>query len=175
MRQRHFKTSCKNMERARIFSQSKPAPLNESYLIYARANAAVYYCRFQKPIQPSCSHPTSSHLRYIPFPPFLYHISHQPNPPKLHPKQLLQLPHRILRALNTMPHGPLILKNLIIVAAFVRLVAEEVNRRVLDAADFFFFGEVLQAVGFVPAGGEDVEGDLAADGVAMGEGLVWSG
>ncbi len=74
-----------------------------------------------------------------------------------------------------MPHGPLILKNLIIVAAFVRLVAEEVNRRVLDAADFFFFGEVLQAVGFVPAGGEDVEGDLAADGVAMGEGLVWSG
>jgi len=74
-----------------------------------------------------------------------------------------------------MPHGPLILMNLIIIAAFVRLVAEEVNRRVLDTADFFFFVEVLQAVGFVPAGGEDVEGDLAADGVAMGEGLVWSG
>jgi hypothetical protein len=74
-----------------------------------------------------------------------------------------------------MPHGPLILKNLIIVAALVRLVTKKVDRRVIDAADFFFFGEVLQAVGFVPAGGENVEGYLAADGVAMGEGLVWSG
>lgn len=66
-----------------------------------------------------------------------------------------------------MSHGPLVLVNLIVVAAFVRLVAEEVNRRVIDAADFFFFGEVLQAVCFVPPGGEDVERDLAADGVAM--------
>jgi len=43
-----------------------------------------------------------------------------------------------------MPHGPLILKNLIIVAALVRLVTKKVDRRVIDAADFFFFGEVLQ-------------------------------
>lgn len=63
-----------------------------------------------------------------------------------------------------------ILKDLIIVAALVCLVAKEVNLRVLDARDIFLVGQVLQAVGLVPAGGEDVEGDLSADGVSDWEG-----
>ena len=67
-----------------------------------------------------------------------------------------------------MPHRPPILINLIIIPTLVRLVPEKVDRRVLDTANAFFFFKVLQAVGFVPAGGEDVEGDLAADGVAVG-------
>ena len=86
----------------------------------------------------------------------------------LDPKHLLQLPHRIFRTLHAMPDRPLIRVNFIIVAALVRHIAEEVDRRVLDTADVFFLGEVLQAVGLVPAGGKDVKGDFAADGVAEG-------
>lgn len=59
-----------------------------------------------------------------------------------------------------------ILKDLVIVAALICLVAKEVDRRVLDARDIFLVGQVLQAVGLVPAGGKDVEGDLSADGVS---------
>jgi hypothetical protein len=64
-------------------------------------------------------------------------------------------------------HGARVLKNLVIVAAFVRLVAEEVDGAVLDAADLLLGFHVLQAVRLVPARGEDVEGDLAADGVTV--------
>ena len=63
-----------------------------------------------------------------------------------------------------MPHRPTILIDLIIIAPLIRLIPKEMNSRILDAANLFFFGQVLQAVGLVPAGGEDVEGDLAADG-----------
>lgn len=63
-----------------------------------------------------------------------------------------------------MSKGPRILVDLVVVAAFEGLVAEEVDRGVGDAVGFLgFVFEVLEAVGFVPAGGEDVEGDLAAD------------
>lgn len=63
--------------------------------------------------------------------------------------------------------GPIILVNLVVVAAFVGLVAEEVNGRVLDARNVLLRCQVLEAVGFVPAGREDVEGDLPADGEAV--------
>ena len=63
-----------------------------------------------------------------------------------------------------MPHRPTILIDLIIISPLIRLVPKEMNSRVLDPANLFFFFEMLQAVGLVPAGGEDVEGDLAADG-----------
>lgn len=57
-----------------------------------------------------------------------------------------------------------ILENLVVVSAFHGLVAEEVYGSVIYSAGFLgFFFEVLEAVGFVPAGREDVEGDLAAD------------
>ena len=58
---------------------------------------------------------------------------------------------------------PLILINLPVIAPFVRLVAEEMYRLVLDPGQVLLGFEMLQAVGFVPAGGEDIEGDLAAD------------
>lgn len=75
-----------------------------------------------------------------------------------------------------MSHRPLILINLIIIPPLIRLIPEEMNSRILDPADFFFFCQVLQAVGLVPAGGEDVEGDLAADGETVGgEGVVSGG
>jgi len=67
-----------------------------------------------------------------------------------------------------MADGTRVLVDLVVVTAFVGLVTEEVDRGVGDAARFFGVGlKVLQAVGFVPAGGEDVEGDLAADRVAV--------
>ena len=61
-----------------------------------------------------------------------------------------------------------ILKDFVVVAAFVCLVAEEVNFRVFGAGNFFLLGYVLQAVGFVPAGREYVERDLSTDGVSDG-------
>ena len=61
-----------------------------------------------------------------------------------------------------------ILEDLIVVAALVRLVAEEMNFRVFDAGDFFLLGQVLQAVGLVPAGREDIKGNLSPDGVSDG-------
>lgn len=55
--------------------------------------------------------------------------------------------------------------DLVVVAALKGLVAEEVDLGVLDAAGpLGVVLEVLEAVRLVPAGGEDVEGDLAADG-----------
>lgn len=66
-----------------------------------------------------------------------------------------------------MPNRPLVLVDLVVVAALVRLVAEEVDGLEVDAVGQVLVGfDVLQAVRLVPAGGEDVEGDLAADGVA---------
>lgn len=66
-----------------------------------------------------------------------------------------------------MTRRALILIDLEIVPPLGGLVAEEMHGGVVDAGDVFFRGQVLQAVGFVPAGGEDVEGDLPADGVAV--------
>jgi hypothetical protein len=63
--------------------------------------------------------------------------------------------------------GARVLEDLVVVAALVGLVAEEVDGAVLDAADLLLGFDVLQAVGLVPASGEDVKGDLAADGVAV--------
>jgi len=61
------------------------------------------------------------------------------------------------------PHRPSILINLIIVAAFVRLVSKEMNSRVVNPTDFLLCFEMLQAVCLVPSGGEDVEGDLTTN------------
>ena len=66
-----------------------------------------------------------------------------------------------------MTHRPTILIDLIIIAPLIRLIAKEMNSRVIDAGNLFFVFEMLEAVGFVPAGGEDVEGDLAAYGEAV--------
>ena len=68
-----------------------------------------------------------------------------------------------------MADGAGVAVDLVVVAAGEGLVAEEVDRLILDAAGELGLGlEVPEAVGLVPAGGEDVEGDLAADGEAGG-------
>jgi hypothetical protein len=66
-----------------------------------------------------------------------------------------------------MSHRALVSEDLVVVAALHRLVAEEVDRGVLDASRLLgLVLQVLQAVRLVPAGREDVEGYLAADGEA---------
>lgn len=65
-----------------------------------------------------------------------------------------------------MANGAGIAINLPVVSAFEGLVAEEVDVLVLDAAGFLgLFRKVSETVGLVPAGGEDVERDLASNGV----------
>lgn len=69
-----------------------------------------------------------------------------------------------------MANGPGVRVNLPVVAALKRLVAKEVDILVRDATGLLGLGlEVLEAVRLVPAGGEDVEGDLPADGVGQVE------
>lgn len=66
-----------------------------------------------------------------------------------------------------MANGAGVVVNLPVVAANGRLVAKEVNVLVGNAAFLLgFVFEVLQAVSLVPAGGEDVKRDLAANGEA---------
>lgn len=91
-------------------------------------------------------------------------------PAALHIKQLLELGSSVLGGGDRVTNGPSILIDLPIVAALVGLVAKEVDRGVLNTTGLFGLGlEVLQAVGLVPAGGEDVEGDLAADAEGQAE------
>ncbi len=103
------------------------------------------------------------------FPVFLFlERTHSPSSPP-HPlklKKLLQHLHRLFRVLHRMSRRARILENLIIVTAFVCLVAEEVNGRVIDAREVFLVGQMLQAICLVPAFGKHVEGDLSADGVS---------
>ncbi len=70
-----------------------------------------------------------------------------------------------------MPHRPLILKNLPIIAPLIRLIPEKMHRRKVHLAPgALLLGlDVLQAVRLVPAGREDVEGDLPADGIGEAE------
>ena len=63
--------------------------------------------------------------------------------PSLHIEDFLQLLHRILRALHRMPCCPFILVDLPVVAALVRLVAEEVYRSVLDPGQVLLGLEML--------------------------------
>lgn len=83
-------------------------------------------------------------------------------------KELLELLHRVLGPRHRVSDRPGVLVDFEVVPALERLVAEEVDRRVGYPSRLLGLGlEVLQAVGLVPAGGEDVEGDLTADGEAV--------
>lgn len=63
-----------------------------------------------------------------------------------------------------MSNSPGVLVDLEIIAALERLITEEVHRGISNTARLLGLAlQVLQAVRLVPAGGEDVEGDLAAD------------
>lgn len=83
-------------------------------------------------------------------------------------KKLHELSSAVLGVGDCMTGGSRVLEDFVVVSAFVGFVAEEVDGGVGDSIGLFGFGfEVVEAVGFVPAGGEDVEGDLAADRVAV--------
>lgn len=64
-----------------------------------------------------------------------------------------------------MSDGSGVFVDFIIVASHKSLVTEEVDGLVFDARNALLGLDVLQTVSLVPAGGEDVKGDLAADGV----------
>lgn len=86
-------------------------------------------------------------------------------------EELPELLHRVLGPRNRVSDRPGVLVDLVVVAALERLVAKEVDRRVGYPSRLLgLVLEVLQAVGLVPAGGKDVEGDLAADGEAAWRG-----
>lgn len=82
-------------------------------------------------------------------------------------KSLLQLLHGVLWTINRVTDSAGVRKDLIIVAAGEALVAEKVDCLVLNAGNVLLGLDVLQAVSLVPTSGEDIEGDLAADGVAV--------
>lgn len=87
--------------------------------------------------------------------------------PPLQVENLLDDLHGVLGALDRVANGAGVSVNLVVVAADGRLVAKEVDVLVADAALLLGLGlEVLEAVCLVPAGGEDVKGDLAANGEA---------
>lgn len=67
----------------------------------------------------------------------------------------------------------LILVNLIVISPLVCLVAEEVNGCVLYSRQILLRFQVLQAVCFIPSGGEDVKGYLSADRVATDDLVCW--
>lgn len=79
-------------------------------------------------------------------------------------EQFLHLLKCVLGVLDRVPDCPGILVELVVVAALVCLVAEEMDCLVVDSVWFLGFGlEMREAVSLVPAVGEDVEGDLTAD------------
>jgi len=83
-------------------------------------------------------------------------------------EQLFQLRHRVFGVFHSVPNGSRIFEYFEIVAALECLVAEEVDGCVVDAARHILFVlDVLQAVSFIPALRENIEGDLTADRVAI--------
>lgn len=99
----------------------------------------------------------------------LYERSKKRRKEHLDIEEFFQDAHGILGALDSVANGPGVVENLPVVAALKGLVAEKVDVLVGDAVGLLgLVLEVLQAVGLVPAVGEDVEGDLAADGEASG-------
>ena len=93
----------------------------------------------------------------------------------LRKEQLLQLPQRIIRILDRMPHCPLILINLPIIAPLIRLIPKEMYRRKVDTiVQLLIRLDMAQAIRLVPARGKHIEGDLPADGIResdVGKGL----
>lgn len=63
----------------------------------------------------------------------------------------------------------------VVVATSKRFVAEKVDSLVLDTRDVLLGLDVLQAVGLVPAGRENVKRDLAPNRVTMRESEVRKG
>jgi hypothetical protein len=88
----------------------------------------------------------------------VYHSS-----PHLKIKDLLKLLHSIIGIHNRVADCAGILINLVVVTSDETLVAEEVDVLVIGAGELLLSRDVLQGIGLVPALGEDIERDLAAN------------
>lgn len=101
------------------------------------------------------------------------HSSYLESRSKSQVKQPLQLLNRIVRIRDSVSNRPRVFKDLVVIATRTGLVTKEVDCLVRDAARLLgILLQMAQAVGLVPAVGEDVEGDLAANGKAMSSLLV---
>jgi hypothetical protein len=80
---------------------------------------------------------------------------------------LLEDADGVLGSLDRVACDAGVVVDLVVVAALEGLVAEEMDGGVLDSAGLLCVVlEVLKAVGLVPASGEDIKRDLAANGVS---------
>ena len=84
-------------------------------------------------------------------------------------KELLQLLHGVFWALDGMADGSGIVIDFPVISTLECFVPEKVDVLVVNTGESLgrvSFGlDVLQAVGLVPSGGEDIKGNLAADGI----------
>lgn len=98
---------------------------------------------------------------------FVIDHSYQQETFRLQVKELLDDAHSISRAVNSVANSSGVGEDFVVVATRVGLVTKEVDVLVFDAAVLGVFFKVAEAVGLVPASGEDVEGDLTANGEAI--------
>lgn len=84
-------------------------------------------------------------------------------------EKLLQLLHGIIRTLDDVTNRSRVTVDLIVITSDKTLVTEEVDVLVFGAGDVLFGLDVLQAIGLVPTGWENVERDLAANREALSQ------
>lgn len=83
-------------------------------------------------------------------------------------EQLLQLRHGIFWFCDCMSNRPWVIVDLVVVSTRGTFVAKEMNRRIFNAAGLLrLVLKVPEAECLVPALGKDIEGDLAANRVAI--------
>jgi hypothetical protein len=79
-------------------------------------------------------------------------------------EDLLKLLHSVIGIHDRVADCPGVLINLVVVTSDETLVAEEVDVLVIGAGKLLLGRNVLQGIGLVPAGREDIEGNLSANG-----------
>lgn len=82
-------------------------------------------------------------------------------------KDFLQLLHGIIRAINRVSNSVGVRVYLIVIASLKALITKEMNVLILSASDVLLSGDMLQTVGLVPAGGENIKRNLATNGEAL--------
>ena len=60
-----------------------------------------------------------------------------------------------------------VLIDLVVITSDETLVTEEVNVLILGTGDVLLSLDVLESIGLIPAGGENIKGDLTTDGEAV--------
>ena len=104
--------------------------------------------------------------------PFLYQLPFTPEFSRSELEQLSQLFHGVFRILHAVTNGSTVFVDLEVVTSFECLVTEEVDICILDSTEGFLRLKMLEAVRFVPTGGENIKGDLPADRIPLLKELV---